>query len=1054
MKWEYAFWGFLLMPLMAISQNTHGSISGKVVLNKKPVNGALLKLTNEHNGFEQITFSNKTGVYGFYQLLPERNYSLKVIYPSADTLQINLIHIVLGEDILLNIPLQPAINILKPIIVESSVIQSKNGSIDLLQNLPNRGNGISDLLMHQPQALIKNNQTGAASFSGQNFRYNAFYIDGVLQNDQFGLSPTGAIMGETGMLPAAPESFEQVQLITSPYDASLGNFTGAVMNFISKSGKNKPKQEWYTSYRFNAQEYWHSGATISGPILYNKIFYSVNIDQTTSSFTHQYPINDYEGQTNQHVKINRFRQSLQERFGYDIGSLDQFEKLSSQKISFRIDGKINQQHQIIFNARFANGNRNSNNLGAPSILLFSNSGKVQTQENYAISIEWKKRINHVTNNRMVVAFNQHSSHTQPKLQPFPNVRILDGEGMINVGSGEETYQNRLSQTSINLNNRWSSLRGKNYIEIGFDMDYSQLKNHFLLNGYGQYFYFSIRDFLQNRSPVEFSINQKISGLKEHTPLTNMQIIKAALFINYKTNLGKNIRFQAGLRINREKFLNSPTSDTFTQITAIPILGIYHDLLNTQSGKLPNLISVTSPRLSFNIFFPPLNGNIIIGTGIFSGRIPYAWLSGIQSNNGKLIQHHSANGQQLRGYYFNPVFNSGSFSLPPNYTTNKGTVYLGPSQLKLPAIWKSTVEIEKAISSHLSSTIQLMYYSNITELGFLNVNISAPTSILEGPDKRKVYPPTNQLTIPMLSDKSNPYNQILMIKNMHDQKGYGYLYGWQLRFQNNQQKWMLHYSFGKSYALYDGNFSVAVNHWKLNEQKLGRNKPELAESDYSQGHRVYAEYQFHLKGNKKRQFNFSLHYNGQSGNPFSYVYGGKNLSGDDPTSVGYDLIYIPTSNELNKMTFIPFTKKEWYYTPDQQKEALEIFFESDKYLKHRRGLYAEKNGSRSPFTHRIDLKMNFYFPIKIPSTNLRGTISLELLNAANLINQNWGEQMLVPSNRYRIINFEGFIHPQFLLPLYSFDPNILGTTIFRKNNSLNTASSNNWMLQLGFRLSFY
>lgn len=1054
MKWGSVFYWFLFLPFGAKSQSTYGSVSGIVMFNKKTVSGAQLQLTNEQNGFNQITYSNKSGAYGFYQVLPESNYSLKVIYPYADTLQVSFIQIILGEDNLLNIPLQPSINILKPIMVESSSNLFKNKGANLLENLSIRGNGLSDLLMHQPQAFIKNHPNGAASFSGQNFRYNAFYIDGVLQNDQFGLSPTGAIMGETGLLPFAAESFEQMQLITSPYDASLGNFTGAVLNFVSKSGKNKSKQEWYTNTRFNAQSYGHSGANISGPILHNKVFYAVNIDQIKSSFTHPYPMNQYEGETNQIAKINRFRQSLQERYGYDPGSLDQLEQINSEKISIRIDGKINYKNQITLNARFANGNRRSNNIGTPIILLFSNIGKVQTQENFNISVEWKKRINDRTQNRLLFAFNQHSSYTQPPLQPFPNIKILDGEGMMLLGSGEETFQNRLSQSSINLNNRWSRLIGKHFIEMGIEIDYTNLKNHFLLNGYGQFFYYSIKDFLQNRSPVEFSMNQKSIETADQLPLSNMHILKTAFFLNYKTTLNKNISFFAGIRFNQAQFLNNPIPDSFTQFTAIPILATYHNLLHTQSGKLPNLIAIPSPRTTVKVSIPSLKGTINIGTGIFSGRIPYAWLTGIQSNNGNLIQQHFANSQQLRGYYFNPIFKSGSFALPPRFSTNKGTIYLGSSQLKLPTIWRSTIEFEKSFSPYLFANVQLMQYYNITEIGFLNVNIPDPTSILEGPDKRIVYSPSNKLTIPMLPDQSNPYDQILLIKNIDDQKGKGFQYAGQVKFQNNQKKWMLHYSYGESYAIYDGNYSVSINHWKLNEQKWGRNQPELAQSDYSQGHRIYAEFQVNHKGFKKHQLQLSIHYNGQSGNPFSYVYGGKNLSGDDPTSVGYDLIYIPTSTEIKEMSFIPLIKNDWYYTPDQQREAFELYISSDKYLNQRRGLYAEKNGSRSPFTHRIDLKLNFQFPIKIPLINSSGNLSLELLNAANLINQKWGKQMLVPSNRFRLISFEGFYHPQFLLPLYSFDPTIQKASIFQHNNNFNAASSNNWMLQLGFRLSFY
>jgi hypothetical protein len=170
-------------------------------------------------------------------------------------------------------------NQLNPIQVNSSLNNYRAASsIDLIKNSMIRTNELSRILMHHPEAFIKPDNSGAASFSGQNNRFNSYYIDGVLQNDQFGLSPTGTIMGEAGNLAAAPESFEQMQLLVSPYDASLGNFTGAAINIITKSGKNKPFQEAYTTVRSNEHLYKHLGFSIGGPIIYNKVFYFINAD--------------------------------------------------------------------------------------------------------------------------------------------------------------------------------------------------------------------------------------------------------------------------------------------------------------------------------------------------------------------------------------------------------------------------------------------------------------------------------------------------------------------------------------------------------------------------------------------------------------------------------------------------------------------------------------------------------------------------------------------------------------------------------------------------------
>ncbi|HQS34404.1 MAG TPA: hypothetical protein PLC18_03275 [Sediminibacterium sp.] len=1055
MKKIYSLSIFILMPCLIFAQSTFGSISGKVLYQEKLVFGALIILTDEGTQTSIQTNSNKSGTYGFYQLKSSSNYSLKAIYPLADTVHIEFIQIIVGEDVLLNIPFQSKVNELNPIQVNSSSNSNKNASsIDLLKNTTIKSNELSRLLMHHPEAYIKPDNSGAASFSGQNNRFNSYYIDGVLQNDQFGLSPTGTIMGETGNLAAAPESFEQMQLLVSPYDASLGNFTGAAINIVTKAGKNKPFQEAYTTLRTNRHLYKHIGMSIGGPIVYKKLFYFINTDQLDEYILRPFSINKYQGKTNQIDKLNRFRQTLQERFGYDPGILDQIVQSRSNKWAFRLDGNLNPKNQFVVNVRTSKSFRNSNTPSSQSMLIFSNNGKIQQQKNTSVSIEWKNKITSLTQNRLLLSYNRHSSITTPKLQAFPLIRLLDGEGMIVLGASEETYLNQLSQTSYGLNNRWSTLKGKHFWELGIDADYTIMKNKFMLNGNGEYFYYDISHFLQNRNPVEFSINRlsNLSSKEELSPTLN--VLKWAYFINYKINLTKNIQLHGGLRWNEERFLNEPQTDSFMNNTAIPKISRVHHLDGSISGKLPRLLSTPSPRIYSTFFIPQWNMNLKIGAGIFTGRIPYAWLSGIYSNNGSNIEQYISPQNQIRNYPFNPNNTLVNFLPPQNHTVNKGTIYISAAKLKLPAIFRSTVQLSKSIFQNTIWSMQFMYFKNLTELIFSNVNINNANAYLESPDTRLIHAPTNTLKIPINQDGSNPYDYIILSKNSNNQRGYGYELSIQLKHQQKQSNSFIKYLYGNAFSLFDGNYSITLNHWRLMEQTNGRNNIKLSTSDYSQGHRIYAEYRLQIKQPKNKRFSGSIHYNGQSGTPFSYVYGKGNISGDDPTVTGYDLIYIPREAEINKMHFEPIFKNEKYYTSDQQQEALNNFISSNKYLQKRRGLFAQRNGSRAPFTHRIDIKANWYIPIKIHAQKIHLNLSIEILNAANLLNASWGQQLQVAGGRVKLISFHGFKSNQSLTPIYSFDPALLEQSIFELNNSLNPANSSNWMLQLGFKLSFY
>lgn len=1053
MKWIGWICGLIMMQQTVFGQATVGSISGKVVFQQKALAGAALILVNETTGHQLSTLSNVHGIYGFYQLQPGSSYHLTVHYPLADTVQIQHLTIQVGEDILLNIPMIAAANYLNPIVVKTTSQTSLNGlQRNLLDNKWIRGNGMGQLLLHQPNALVKNDQSGAVSFGGQNHKYNAYYIDGVSQNDQFGLSPTGTLMGELGQLSVAPESFEQMLLNRSPYDASFGNFTGATIHMVTKSGKNKPSQELYATSQINGHLYRHSGVNISGPIVYKKCFYFLNLDQARSQIQHPFDIGSYQGNTNQIKQVERFRQSVQSQFGYDPGSIDQVEKSHTQKFSLRIDAWLSTKTQMVINVKMTKGIGERNLPSQEQILQFSNNAKRQTQNLFSTSISLKKNINATTQNLFNLFISHHQSLTQPISQPFPTFRILDGEGFYIFGANEDSYLNQLKQTNITVLNRWNKLSGKHFFEWGLELEVNWFKNHFLQNGFGQYFYFSIKDFLQNRQPVEFNINQLNPSFNLQSPLSNMLIVKSAVFFNYKTSLGKTVYLHAGLRLNAERNFSQTVSDSLTQSTAIPMLSNYYQVNGAVSGQFPRLMAIPSPRILIKWVNPKTT--IQLGMGVFTGRIPYSWLAGIQSNNGQYIIHRFANKDALKGFAFSSNWALGHFKTPTTTEASKSVVSLAPTKLHLPSIFKSTIDIRQTIGTNTNINLQGHFFSNLSSLEFVNININPLQTFLEGADQRPIKHPQQPLHIPILPNGQNPYDAIILLQNQLKEKGFGYGVGIELLQKTANAETSIQYHFEQAYSTFDGNYTIPINHWRLNEQVYGRNQPKLSISDYSLGHSIQLAYTLQLKSPIRNRLQLSVHYTGQSGTPYSFVYGENNLSGDDKTSIGYDLIYIPLTKEIQQMVFTPLIKNNLYYTIDQQKEALEWFITSHRYLKNRRGQYAERNGARTPFTHRIDLELFYQFVIKIPPQQLKASITLSMLNLGYLFNQAWGQPMVVQGNRDRLLGFEGFLNNQSLIPVYSFDPTRLNQSIYKPLSGTNPSRLGNWMLQLGFRLSFY
>ena len=95
------------------------------------------------------------------------------------------------------------------------------------------GRNIQDYIKVTPFAKTLNGSEGAVAIAGQNNRYNSFYIDGAINNDVFGLAASGVNGGQTGATPISIDAIDQFQIFISPYDASIGNFTGGGINAVT-----------------------------------------------------------------------------------------------------------------------------------------------------------------------------------------------------------------------------------------------------------------------------------------------------------------------------------------------------------------------------------------------------------------------------------------------------------------------------------------------------------------------------------------------------------------------------------------------------------------------------------------------------------------------------------------------------------------------------------------------------------------------------------------------------------------------------------------------------
>src|SRR4029079_6894409 len=125
--------------------------------------------------------------------------------------------------------------------------RSRTGSAEVINRqqmdrLPTINRSINDFTRLTPTAN-SNTIYGTSSFAGRNNSYNNLSVNGASFNNTFGLA--AGLGGQTNTQPISIDALEQIQVNIAPYDVTLGSFTGAGINSVTKSGTNEIKGTVY-----------------------------------------------------------------------------------------------------------------------------------------------------------------------------------------------------------------------------------------------------------------------------------------------------------------------------------------------------------------------------------------------------------------------------------------------------------------------------------------------------------------------------------------------------------------------------------------------------------------------------------------------------------------------------------------------------------------------------------------------------------------------------------------------------------------------------------------
>src|SRR5437773_8302814 len=250
-------------------------------------------------------------------------------------------------------------------------------------HLPTITRRVEDLLRLTPQYSP---MSFGFSFAGQDNRFNNMTIDGSYFNNSFGLA--GQPGDRTGVTPISLDALEQLQVNVAPYDVRQGNFVGAGINMVTKSGTNDVSGSLYYNARSNnfvgthagpntfnpgSFKYHDVGVALGGPIIRNRLFFfgSFENDGQTlpgTTFHARASLTDSVRGTTTRVlasDLDALSTYLKTNFNYTTAPYQGYDfKVPSTRFLTRLDYNVNDRNKL--SLRY-------NLLNSSSDILVSNS---------------------------------------------------------------------------------------------------------------------------------------------------------------------------------------------------------------------------------------------------------------------------------------------------------------------------------------------------------------------------------------------------------------------------------------------------------------------------------------------------------------------------------------------------------------------------------------------------------------------------------------------------------------------------------------------------------
>lgn len=1064
------------------AQITTSSVDGRIVDSKGDgLIGATIQFIHQPTGVKYGAVTDIDGRYRIFNMNPGGPYEIQATYVGFVNQTLAGLTLNLGSNTNPDIVLQDESKNLSEVVVKAQRGGDRQGagfnvSEKSIRQLPTLSRSFQDVTRLTPQASNSN------SFAGTNFRYNNVTIDGTINNDAIGFSPSlGGTTGTSGQPgsstrtnPVSLDAIQDVQVYLAPFDVKIGNFLGGSVNAVTRSGSNDVTGSVYAYGRNASLVGAYSGADggkskfpssyhdvqtgfrVGLPLIKNKLFFFTNEEITNR----QDPVLFQAGTASSLIKDAALAQSIsdfvKQQYGFDAGNYQGDYSIYSKSTKFfnRLDWTISDKHQLTLrnNTVFSeatNLERDALNFRFGSIDFRQNNNQSSTVA------ELKSRFGGTlsVSNSLILGYSTVHDYRTPLSNnaSFPQVEIGYNGGTILLGNDREGTVFNMRQNTFEITDNLSFFKGKHAFTLGTHNELYSITYGFVNSLNGRISYRSPDEFLAKlpnrvRGTYAFNDAQNNRNYQFNNPYATFNVNLFSLYFQDDFQVTNKLKLSPGVRLDYSGLPKKPGLNP--QIPATNLDGNYgttyttQTLINQISNQFLNIVQ-PSFRLGFN--YDVLGDRSLVirgGTGTFTGRIPFAWLGYAYYNDGVGFGAYDYNNiattaaaSRPKGDPLDPTTGGAAGFNAANTTTRTTQVDVVANNFKMPQMWRNNIAIDYTVGGY-KFTVEGLYTKVIQDIKFQQVNTRDTVRYYS-------YDTDHQQPIYLAKNGSagaqrinSTFANAYMLSNTN--KGYRY----SLTFQVQRQfakgfGFSAAYTYGKALDISNGIRNSMESNWQLN-QALNPNDPALAYSNFDIRHRIVGNVNYRLNWNPKNTTTFTLFYSFQSGSPFTWGYINANIAGSAQAA---GLAYIPRD----------LTEAQRLLPTGTQAQDFMNFVNSDSYLSSRKGNFTERNTGRTPWNNNIDLRLLHEFKLQGRHTI---QVSYDIFNFLNLVDNKLGYYYFSPNtfNSTASVGLTRATNPAYSAAnVQGSDPTFTWSAPARPY-SIDQLSSR-WQMQFGVRYSF-